>query len=368
MQQGFHSVLPLPNHDEAARQDFSVTFRKQVIDMTTQGGEKVYNKRAAPSYARSHGKAPRNRHEARRALEADPYWQAASALKVTQQELLWDCVGESIERQHARMVETSNKLAKKHRYGTLRLNPKVKVPRYLNAVDIHIMPGNYDTELCPDDVFPGALYDRGVYLRVMGRRGDYNEGFGADISRYVLSRFPGFDPKRILDQGCAVGGSTLGLAEHFPKAEIHAIDVAAPMLRYAHARAESLARRVHFSQQNAEEMNFPDNHFDFVYSFALLHETSTKACRNVAREAHRVLAPGGVLLYLDLPQWNKISLFKAAEADWDTMNNAEPFIGKLGDLDRCALMTEAGFEENKVIHEFVEGMPFPLFGAVKKGT
>lgn len=368
MQQGFHSVLPLPNHDEAARQDFSVAFRKQVIEMTTQGGEQVYNKRVAPAYARSHGKPPSNRHEARRALDADPYWQAASALKVTQQELLWESVGESIERQHGRILEASKKLAKKHRYGTLRLNPKVEVPRYLNAVDIHIMPGNYDTELCPDDIFPGALYDRGVYLRVMGRRGDYNEGFGTDISKFVLSRFPGFRPKRILDQGCAVGGSTLGLAQSFPKAEIHAIDVAAPMVRYAHARAESLGHRVYFSQQNAEETDFPDNHFDFIFSFALMHETSTKACLNVAREANRVLAPGGVLLYLDLPQWSEISLFKAAEADWDTLNNAEPFIGKLGDLDRRALMMKVGFEEDEVIHEVVEGMPFPLFGAVKKKT
>ena len=366
MQQGFHEVLPLPNHDESARQDFNVTFRRQVGDMTGTGGALVYDKRVAPAYKRVHGHAPATRHEARRALDEDPYWQAASALKLTQQEMLWECVGESIERQYDGMHANAQRLAKRRRYATLRLDPAVQVPRYLNAVDIHIMPGNYDTELCAGDIYPGALYDRGVFLRVMGRRGAFNEDFGVRIAPYLRKRFPSLRPERILDQGCAVGGTTLGLSQSFPEAEIHAIDVAAPMLRYAHARAESLQRRVHFSQQNAEKTDFPDNHFDFIFSFALLHETSTKACSAVIKEARRILAPGGVLLYLDLPQWDTVPLFKAAEADWDTLNNAEPFIGKLGDLDRRDLMIKAGFADRDVVFESAEGIPYPLFGGVKR--
>ncbi len=368
MHQGFHAVLPLPNHDEASRQDFTVAFRREVIRLTGKDGEAVFDKRAAPAFTKANGHAPGNRHDARQALRSDTYWQIASALKIIHQEVLWDSVSDSIERQYGDIVQESRRLAQAHRHGTLRLNPGQKVPRYLNAVDIHMMPGNYDTELADDDIFAGALYDRGVFLRVMGSRGGYNETFGTDIAKYVQTRFPNFAPKRILDLGCSVGGSTLGLAQSFPAAEIFAIDVAAPMLRYAHARAESLRQPVHFSQQDAEHLDFPDGHFDFVFSFALLHETSTKACRNVVKEAHRVLAPGGILVFMDLPQWNTWSPFQAAAADWDTLNNAEPFIGALGDIDRKRLLADSGFAANEMVHEHVDGMTFPIFGAHKKAA
>ena len=77
--------------------------------------------------------------------------------------------------------------------------------------------------------------------------------------------------------------------EAYPEAEVYGIDVAAPMLRYAHARAEALGRRVHFSQQNAESTNFRDESFDLIVSHILLHETSAKAVRNIMRECHRLL-------------------------------------------------------------------------------
>src|SRR5205807_7337786 len=86
--------------------------------------------------------------------------------------------------------------------------------------------------------------------------------------------------------------STLPYVDAYPEAEVHAIDVAAPMLRYAHARAEALGRRVHFSQQNAESTNFRDESFDLIVSHILLHETSAKAVRNIVRECHRLLRKG----------------------------------------------------------------------------
>ena len=83
---------------------------------------------------------------------------------------MWDSVGESVERQLAGLIRKSKSFKKAR--GTLRLDPDLQLPRYLTAVDIHFMPGNYSTELTDDDVFAGAIYDRGVYLRSLGGIGE----------------------------------------------------------------------------------------------------------------------------------------------------------------------------------------------------
>lgn len=64
------------------------------------------------------------------------------------------------------------------------------MPRYLTAVDIHLMPGNYDGERVEDDISAGALYDRGVLIPALGMRGAYGEDYGASFGDFVRARFP----------------------------------------------------------------------------------------------------------------------------------------------------------------------------------
>ena len=84
----------------------------------------------------------------------------------------------------------------------------------------------------------------------MGQMGLYNADMGDITVAWLKQSYPDFNPGLILDMGCSVGHSTLPYCNGFPKAEVHAIDVAAPMLRYAHTRASSMGNAVHFSQQN----------------------------------------------------------------------------------------------------------------------
>ena len=97
-QQGFHSMLPTPTHDEAARENYSVTFRNIVMNAIPAGERLVYEQRAAPSGEKMHGRRPSTRHEARKLMERDPYGQMSSALRRISQEVLWDTVSDSIER------------------------------------------------------------------------------------------------------------------------------------------------------------------------------------------------------------------------------------------------------------------------------
>ena len=48
-------------------------------------------------------------------------------------------------------------------------------------------PGNFHTEIRDDDVYAGALYDRGVYVFAFGGLGAQNEGLGA-TTRGVRAR------------------------------------------------------------------------------------------------------------------------------------------------------------------------------------
>jgi SAM-dependent methyltransferase len=340
-EQELHAVLPVPTGDELARQEFVKSLKYHLSTRIAPGIRDTYEKRRAPEFHARAGRLPANRREVRELMSGDPYFRMWSALERTSQEMLWKSVQVSIERQLPELVAAAG--AAPRGLGTLTLDPSVATPSYSSAVDIHLMPGGYHTEVRAGDVAAGALYDRGVYVYTNGRMGPRNADPGESAIAFLREKFPGFAPRRILDLGCTVGNSTLPWVDAFPDAEVHGIDVAAPVLRYAHARAESLGKRVHYSQQNAERTNFPDGHFDVVMSCLLVHETSRKALSRILREAHRLLAPGGVMLHTETPPYGTLPPFDAFMFDWDTHNNNEPFWAASHELDPYAEAEAAGF-------------------------
>jgi ubiquinone/menaquinone biosynthesis C-methylase UbiE len=354
MQQGHHGILPEVRHDERAREGFCTTMRDITVRMSRQDNAVVYEQRVAPKFRRGQGRLPKDRHEIRRAMLEDPYGQMGSALRLLDQELKYDAIGPCLERQLPDLVKRAK--PEGTTLGSLTLDRKLAIPRYLSSVDIHCMPGSYYTEVVADDVYAGALYDRGFFIRAKGIVGPYMDDIGASHAAWLKETHPEFSPRRILDMGCSIGHSTLPYCDAFPDAEVHAIDVAAPMLRYGHARAESLGKRVHFAQRNAEATGFPDGHFDLVVGHAMLHETSTAACRNILKEGRRLLRPGGLLFHFEAPPWSHMSEFEASVHDWDTHFNAEPFIGKLHDLDARELILEAGFAPADFIEVYLPSL------------
>ena len=104
---------------------------------------------------------------------------------------------------------------------------------------------------------------------------------------------------RVLDLGTGIGQVATAMKERFPNAEVHGIDVAPPMLRYAHMRAADIGIDVNFSQQLAEHLRYPDGHFDVVVSYILFHEVTARTTPKIFAEAARVLRPGGVFYVID---------------------------------------------------------------------
>lgn len=351
-QQFNHAILPQATHDELARQNFVQSLAAHINNQIGPGNKVIYEKVAKPRFEREHQRPPKDRHEIRVTMQDEPYYRWWSALRRTQQEMMWESVSSSVERQLPELIERAKD--KSGELGSLTLDPDFKIPAYQTAVDIHCMPGGYHSEFIEDDIAAGAVYDRGVYLYGMGWLGPLNDDMGqSNVHNYLKQEYSNFRPAKILDMGCSVGHSTLPYVDAYPDAEVHAIDIGASLLRYGHARAEALGKRVHFSQQNAEHTNFPDGSFDLVVSHILLHEIPKPAIYNVFRECYRLLAPGGMMIHVEAPLYRHMDIYTAFVYDWQTVHNNEPFWSAMRDLDLMAVATEAGFKADKVSETFV---------------
>lgn len=344
--QAEHKVLPKTTHDEFARQEFVRSYKQYLVGHVHSGNQLTYEKRVKPKIRAQMQRDPQDRFEVRDGMVGEGYYQMFSTLLRTSQEMMWSACQIPVARELESLNTKINKRPKKTR-GSLRLNPELAVPNYHTAVDIHCQPGGYHSEFAADDASAGMVYDRAVHIYAMGQMGPYNNDIGASIALWLQENHADFKPLRILDLGCSVGHSTVPYCEAFPKAEIHAVDVAAPMLRYAHSRAEGLGHKIHFSQQNAESMDFEDGSFDLIVSHILLHETSNKAIKNITKECARLLKTGGMMVHAETPPYKDMGPFEAFMLDWDTRNNNEPFWSRSHEIDLRELSANAGFDPEK---------------------
>lgn len=341
-QQHEHAALPRANHDERARQEFTKSLKQFVQQGLLPGLTPVYQHRAAKAFEKEHGKPPADRWDIRKAMVGDLYFQHYAATNRIAQELLWESVIGSVERQLPELEKAIADLTASNA-APLESDPAFPVPRYVSALDIHCMPGGYASEIDGNDIAQGAIYDRGVYLYAMGYMGPDNDDMGRSVCNYVKRKMPGFQPKRILDMGCTVGHSTVPFKEQFPDAEVIGIDVGGPCVRYAHARAKALGHDVSFMQRSAEDTGFEAGSFDLVVSHILLHETSGQAMPRIFRECHRLLKPGGLMIHADLPPFDLMDPFTQFILDNETYYNNEPFWGAMRDKDQIGMARDAGF-------------------------
>ena len=346
-----HGISPQLNHDERARFNFEASLYKVIAKELSPGNEMVYNKRVLPAFEKKAGRKPENRHEVRKAMNSDPYHNFWGALRRNTMEMRQVNGQFMTLRQLDALAERAARLNKGS--DRLELDPDLKTPPYVSEVDHHCMPGSYHRELVEGDVAPAANYDTGFFVTTTGSIGGFCDAAGQAISNWIKTNHPDFEPKTILDVGCAVGNSLLPIATAFPKAQIEAIDVSAPMLRYAHARASSLGvNNISFKQISGENLSrFEDGQFDIVLTSIFLHELSTKSLPKIMSEMYRVLKPGGLMIHLEQPQYHDdMPLFEQFMRDWDSYNNNEPFWSAMHEIDLTGLMYNLGFDKDNVWH------------------
>ena len=349
---GHHGMYPEVSHDESARFNFLAQMNRHLSTQIMPYIGKAYEARVEPALVKKAGRPPANRHEVRKGLMSEPIWQWWSALRRAtmesrQQAGRWVVLRQAdvLNKRAADLTENDPRLV---------LNSKLGLPRGVEAIDHHCMPGSYHTELVPGDVTGAANYDIGLFATTGGMLGLYNDGGGKAVAEWVRKNLgDDFKPKRILDIGCGLGHNVIPLAEAFPDAEVIGVDVGVPMLRYGLARAKAMGiENVKFIQGDASKLSeFEDGSFDWVQSTMFLHETSYKTMPMIFSETHRVLKPGGIVLHVEQPQYGEgMSLFEQAMRDWDAFYNNEPFWTKMHEVDLDEWMTNAGFKKDDLIH------------------
>jgi ubiquinone/menaquinone biosynthesis C-methylase UbiE len=331
-------------HDELARQQFVLALNRYVQSTLAEGSRRVCDARVVPELGLTGVQDPRDRQRLRRRMEEEPMHRYWLAMMQVWQDLLWRYTAECVDRQLDALVERCRPRAGDR--GTLRLNPDFKIPAYQAAVDNHSLPGGYHAETGPDDVRQGAIYSASSANYLLNQTGARHDFRGQTLMSHVLLRFPDCRMSDILDLGCLIGASTLAYAEQFPGARIEAVDTSAPALRFAHGMAEARGFPIHFSQQNAERTDFPDESFDLVVSHALLHETSLPAVRNIFAECFRLLRPGGVMAHIEVPARIEVmSPWEYLRSSYEGFYNQEPFWNSLTEADLVTVAQQAGFVE-----------------------
>ncbi|BDW81497.1 hypothetical protein MACH24_09350 [Erythrobacter sp. Dej080120_24] len=352
-----HGVFPRPLHDEAARYNFLSNFNRFMAQTLGPGNALSYENRVLPKFVKEHGREPANRHEVRRAMNADPFHRAWSALRRNSMEIRQQNGRAIVLRQHA---ELAARIAA-HNDGapSLALDSAIATPRYQDAVDIHCMPGSYHGEECPGDFSAGANYDSGIFATTAGGIGALSDGAGQAIVAWIKRTRPEWKPRRVLEIGTTIGHNIVPLALAYPDTEIIAIDTAAPVLRYGHARAKELgAHNIRFIQANGEDLSrWDDGSFDWVQTTMFLHETSRTALPRILAEGYRVLAPDGLMLHLEQPPFKPtMPVYEQFIRDWDSFNNNEPFWSTVHSLDLPGMMREAGFAPEELFEDHVKAV------------
>lgn len=344
-----HPILPRATPEELSRQRAVVSLRKLLNARVRSENVRRFHEEGAPAFAARHQRQPQSPDDIAAALFESPGYRMWSAANRAAQEMIWVSVGEPIFRDRDRMQAAAQALFTcPDRKGSLTLDPSYDPSPELAGTDVHLQPGGYARDDGPDDIVAGAFYETGGNVFSFGQGAGKSDSKAGVIFRLLEETFAGFEPKRILDLGCSAGAASAAYADRFPNAEVHAIDIGAGMLRYAHARAEALDVAVHFSQMDAADLKYPDDHFDLVVSHNMLHEIGADKRRRAMAEALRVVRPGGLVIFQDVDTRFAPSDVHRVEKNWDTRFNGEIFWQTYTESDLEADMLSAGFAADDV--------------------
>jgi len=109
-----------------------------------------------------------------------------------------------------------------------------------------------------------------------------------------VAEFDQHDGEKLLEIGCGLGGDLGSFAEG--GAIVHAIDSASSSKETLDKRFELLNKDFKFDKADFKEIPYPDDYFDVVYSFGVLHHSQW--IKDGISEINRVLKPGGKVIIM----------------------------------------------------------------------
>lgn len=114
--------------------------------------------------------------------------------------------------------------------------------------------------------------------------------------------------EEVLDVGCGLGKTTIGIAKELTTGKVIGVDIwdkieipgNSPQRAYRNAQLEGVREKVEFGTADVRALPFGDNSFDLVTASSVINNLKGEGERLKAlREIHRVLGPGGRFLLLE---------------------------------------------------------------------
>lgn len=104
---------------------------------------------------------------------------------------------------------------------------------------------------------------------------------------------------RVLDVGCGTATLTMMVEQQHPGTDVCGIDGDSKIIAVAERKIKRQGSSVQVKQALADNLPFPDGHFDRAISSLVLHHLSSETRRKAMREIMRVLRPGGMFCVAD---------------------------------------------------------------------
>ena len=151
--------------------------------------------------------------------------------------------------------------------------------------------------------------------------GIQRENWSEYLSLQIDEHFPGRDREdiKILDIGCGPGFISIILTEM--GYSVTSADMSEEMLKHARFNAGSLAEKMTFEIQNAQELTFEDGSFDVVFSRNLTWNLPDPEA--AYRQWLRVLKDDGLMLIFDANWYNYLRDDELKAAYEEDRNNVE---------------------------------------------
>ena len=338
-----HPLLATPTPAEQRRQSFVLQLKQLLAREIRPAARRAYEAKVKPGLVETLGREPATGNEVAAAAGATAEYRRFSALNRTAQEMMWEAVTEPLVREAPRLSAEFRARQASPR-GSLTLDVDFVPPSTMARIHVHLQPGGYTLDRGEDDVLAGAIYEGGGVLYSQGQGVGTRESKAEVVRRFLAEHHPLLRPLRILDMGCGIGSSTTPYALAFPAAEVHGIDIGPGLLRYAHARAESMGAAVHFRTANATRTPFPDSSFDLVVSHNAMHEMPARDVQAMFAESRRLLTPGGVCVHQDVPfKLDAYDAYQQFDFCWDQRHNNEPHWVEYATTDAASGLAAAGF-------------------------
>ncbi len=302
--------------ENRAALDFVLTLRKRWADT-------VFPALRAEFEAETEGEHPNSAETIAERVHALPSYPGFAWLERGSQKMLWRAAMDVVGTEPIRPSTGP---------ATLERDPALKLPDWYTDWDIHVQPGGVWSS-----TGAARVYELGAKLVMLGDNDDYK------FHRlFVETAIPSRAYRRIVDLGCGFGKSTWPLKKTFPNAEVIGIDLAAPCLKLAVERASAQGLAIRFREADAAATGLEGGSADLVTSTMLIHELPLDVLAAVFAESARLLAPGGVLRFLDFQKTG--DAFRDLAMQEHGARNNEPFLPPMIDADTVAMAEAAGLQ------------------------